>query len=508
MGKKILILFSLIVLFSSCFIKLDEKDTNNKSTLKINLSNVSREYIETSIEKITVSLINLSDGREYLAEGTRESRVKKDMVIENIPYGDYNVTIKIYEAGASEPYSIISNKLTVGKDISSVEGVIGAPNDISNLTGILEYYANQEGYYYLSFECDKITSNLVADTTGDDIVYKLYGSANSDFGNPKLLVTVDSSDNRHPKNTGKSKVIFKKGKFSLSDSEMPETIDIEKTYYWKIIVSNLTGSNESEIQLVTTTKNIVNNLPSKISVESALPRSSVYSQPSEFSWKAVESISNNNDYNSMSYILYISTDNFASSTSTQIIKDYTITEDGRVVVTTTNSSLYKSLVDSLYFEKEDTRFYWKVEAINEAGSTMSDTFEFIYIPLPNKVDSTFVSPTLNNPEFWNAQYDGFEWKGADKATSYKLHISKDNSFPENENTVTISPQESDDPNNGWISGDYVSVSYYTSAEYIDLIDNNIPYFVYNTTYYWKVEAINSNGSTMSDIFEIYYKEQP
>lgn len=400
MIKKTLGLVLLMILLSSCFIKLDEKESKNESNVKINLSNVSREYVETYSERIVVSLLNLSDGKEYLAEGTRESGTKKDMVLADIPYGNYSVSIKIYESGASEPYSIISSTLTVGKEVATFEGVVGGPNQAANLSGSLEYYEDEAGYYYVDFECDKVTSNYVSDTTGDTITYKLYGSIYEDFRdidleNPLIEIKpLDDPLERHPKNktTDKDKVVFKLGKYSsVEDSEIPTGITNGGTYYWKVVtcatVKDIERTCESDVKSVVNKKKVVeavNNLPNKVTNTGISPYIGE-SNPDyyKFIWGHVTSVSNDPNYNDMTYILYVSTSiDFPDTSDTLKYEQNQITyiqswESGGIV-TVSNSTTNNEFEDAIgiFMSGKSGTIYWRIKAVNSAGSSVSDTFNF------------------------------------------------------------------------------------------------------------------------------------
>jgi hypothetical protein len=390
MIKKTLGLVLLMILLSSCFVKLDDKEAKSESNVMINLSNVSRITEEGYYEKIVVILENLTDGKLYEAVASREAETKKDMVLENIPYGNYSVTIKIYSSGATDPYSIINSELNVGKEVATFEGVVGGPNQAKNLSGSLEYY--EDGDYYVDFECDKVTSNYVSDTTGDTITYKLYGSIYEDFRDidlEKPLIEINPLDDpleRHPKNktTDKDKVVFKLGKFSSSDPEIPSGIINDRKYYWKVVtcatVKGIERISESDVQSVLCKKKVVNNLPNKVtSIIAPVDGETDWQYSYGFSWEPVTSVSNNASYNNITYKLHISQDNFVDASKTKILNQQSNDPSGgwfqsnSYIVTEDTSIEYGQLRATGYFTTSTT-YYWRVEATNSAGSSMSDTF--------------------------------------------------------------------------------------------------------------------------------------
>ena len=520
MIKKTLGLILLMILLSSCFIKLDEKETKNESNVKINLSNVSREYVGASTEKITVSLINLNDGKEYLAEGSRDVGTKKNMVLENIPYGNYSVQIKIYESGASEPYSIINSTLAVGKEVATFEGVVGGPNQAANLSGSLEYY--EDGYYYVDFECDKVTSNYVSDTTGDTITYKLYGSVYENFRESELLITVTPSDIRHPSNTEEEKIVFKLGRFSSSDPEIPSGIINGGTYYWKVVTSAFVNGKErtceSHVKSVESKKKVVEAVsdpPNKVT-ESDLIVPINYSinwkKDDGFIFKKVTS-ANGNDITI--YSLMVIFDN--NSDDSFVITDCNelwFSED-TIVVNELTSNHYRSNMAKF----GETNFTWYV--ITRCGNEEATSDGFIVVSnlSPNKVDSVSINDEgqgsgvklTNNTIYINRNnYSDvvWSWSGVTNRLDenilvrYDIEIDKTQDFSNSASTVTTQITDLEQLYN---NGSIVKINFNT------LMDTEISDKVSElTTYYYKIHSsYDKDGITYtseSDTFQFVYSE--
>jgi|GEM_PF-6005782 len=395
--KNLLILFlmlSISILFSSCLFDLKDKN-NQKGQVSINLKNImtsgiSKNYNGEEI-KVIVELENTVTKQKFTAIAGKDYHDKKEMVFDKIPYGAYTVTISLYNYGNSEPYSIIREDLVVGSGTASkVGGVVGAPNKVTDLNGVLEYYENEEGYHYLNFECNKVTSNLLSDSTGDDITYKLYGSFYPDFRNSELLITVNPEDSRHPKqNSGANKVVLKSGKFnSSSDSEVPEGISNNGTYYWRIVTENSKGSIESKINMIINRKKVesIDNSPNIVTNDEREPLQNDGTNPFTpsygFRWKHVTSVSGDPTFNNITYKLHISkSSDFPVGEDTKIINQNISDPSGGwiqggtdVIVVPDTSLEYGYLLNSNFLMSG--MYYWKVEAINSAGSSMSDVWEF------------------------------------------------------------------------------------------------------------------------------------
>lgn len=388
--RKIFLLVLALFGFTSCFAKLDEKKLEGNGEVKINLSAFSKEIVSYEYERIAITLTNTESKESYFLGVERKSGEKKNMLLENVAYGTYDVLIEIYKSGVNIPYSIIKTSLSVGREVPQISGFIGAPLEASNLKGTLKYYEDDSDCVYVDFECSIATSNLVDDLRGEDIIYKVYGSSKKDFSDKILLMTINLEDIRHPNQTGENTVVLKRGNFYKSkDLEIPLNLINGKEYYWMVETTRLVGTEEkstlSDVCQVVSRKYEIDNRPAKISnIDRAPSQDEFYWEKGiGFSWNQVTSISNDSRYNDISYKVYISPDeNFSTYTVIEKEENETWKVNNGIWVYSGNSSQ----LNAIDFEK-NKRYYWKVEALNQAGRSVSDVFTFtaFWFDMPDPV---------------------------------------------------------------------------------------------------------------------------
>ncbi|MDR9416600.1 MAG: T9SS type A sorting domain-containing protein [Gracilimonas sp.] len=133
----------------------------------------------------------------------------------------------------------------------------------------------------------------------------------------------------------------------------------------------------------------------------------------------------------------------------------------------------------------DTNYYWRVKALNEAGeSAWSQTFSF-FVETPDTIDVPD-APKLVYPENEETirvgQTPELTWISSDGATEYKLHFAQNENFEQLLVDTTLTA-----------SGDATERSDTTYVIEDDLIGSE--------TYFWRVRATNKAGeSSWSETF--------
>lgn len=138
--------------------------------------------------------------------------------------------------------------------------------------------------------------------------------------------------------------------------------------------------------------------------------------------------------------------------------------------TSSNPPLYDSYIyGSEYYPSlsYDTRYYWKVEAVNDCGSRTSATWYF-------NTESAPACPSPGTPVSPNP---------SDRATGIPISTALDWSDCTNADYYYVYFGTSQNPS-------YAGYSY--SSYY-----NNLPALAYGTTYYWRIVAVNDCGTITS-----------
>jgi len=116
-----------------------------------------------------------------------------------------------------------------------------------------------------------------------------------------------------------------------------------------------------------------------------------------------------------------------------------------------------------------TTYYWKVEAVNESGSATSDIWSFTTMPEPLPPDAP-VNPDPQDGEVNVALDTDLCWDEAARADFYNVYCGEDADPP-------------------LVAEDVAGTCY-----------DGLGTLNFDTTYYWKVEAVNGSGSAASDIW--------
>lgn len=222
----------------------------------------------------------------------------------------------------------------------------------------------------------------------------------------------------------------------LDTSRFVTGLHYNTTYYWRVRSKNINGSNGfSEVWSFST----IIDLPEVPVLVSPLSASTNQPLLPLLRWNIVDKATR--------YHLQVSTD---SPFKTVVYEDSTIADTSRQIVGL----------------KNDTRYYWRIQALNAAGKSLySDVWNFsTTIEAPN-------TPTLVSPLSASVHLSintTVQWKPIANATTYRLQVATDSPFDDkifDDSTITDTLFQLQNLN-------------------------------YNTRYYWRVCAKNNGGNSI------------
>ena len=211
------------------------------------------------------------------------------------------------------------------------------------------------------------------------------------------------------------------------------------TYYWRVLSHNAGGDSAWSAAWSFTTVPAIADVPT-LSAPSDI--STDIALDGTLEWNAA--------IGADSYTVEIATDN----TFNNVVD----TQTGLTGTSATPSGLLNS-----------TTYYWRVSAVNAGGSSTSGIWSFTTVP------AIADAPVLSSPSDLSTDValDGsLEWNAVTGADSYAVEIATDNTFNNVVDTQT------------GLTG--------TSATPSGLLNS--------TTYYWRVLAVNTGGSSTSEIW--------
>lgn len=208
------------------------------------------------------------------------------------------------------------------------------------------------------------------------------------------------------------------------------------TYYWKVTAVNANGSTEGGSRSFTT----MDPLP--------LPGAFAHSSPADGATGVATStaLTWTSSSDAESYSLVVSTN---SNLSSPVVNASGIS----------GTSYNVSLADA-------TTYYWQVTATNATGSTSASATSFTTLIPPPPGAFSLTAPADNATDV--SRFPAFSWGASSNANSYTLVVSANSNY-----------------SNPIINQTGVSGTNYSSGTALDA----------STTYYWKVTAANSVGST-------------
>jgi len=224
----------------------------------------------------------------------------------------------------------------------------------------------------------------------------------------------------------------------ISGTSYSVNLNYNTTYYWRVNATNSGGTSGWSSRTFTTMQEpvVAPDDPTLVSPNNGATNVSINTS---LSW--------NSAARAVSYSLQVSTNSSFSS----------------LVVNQSGISGTSYSVNLNY----NTTYYWRVNATNSGGTSgwSSRTFTTMQEPVVAPDDPTLVSP--NNGATNVSINTSLSWNSAARAVSYSLQVSTNSSF----SSLVV--------NQSGISGTSYSVN-----------------LNYNTTYYWRVNATNSSGTSL------------
>ncbi len=221
----------------------------------------------------------------------------------------------------------------------------------------------------------------------------------------------------------------------VDTSRYISSLNYNTTYYWRVRAKNVNGSKGfSDVWSF----NTIMDLPDVPVLAS--PVSASINQPllTLLRWNSVSKATR--------YHLQISTD---SPFKTVVYEDSTIADTSRQIIGL----------------KNNTRYYWRIQAVNAAGSSSySSVWNF------STTTDAPITPTLIAPNSASSHQPTtaiLQWKPIANATAYSIQVATDSPF---------------------------EVKIFDDSTLIDTV-YQIKNLIYNTRYYWRVRAYNNGGSS-------------
>ncbi|MFH1422844.1 MAG: putative Ig domain-containing protein, partial [Planctomycetota bacterium] len=120
-----------------------------------------------------------------------------------------------------------------------------------------------------------------------------------------------------------------------------------------------------------------------------------------------------------------------------------------------------------------TTYYWRVDSVNDTGVTKGDLLFFTTEPVPNTPPLQVTVPNPNNGAINVSLDTALTWASAARASSYDIYFGNDSAEVDNATTASA-----------FYKGNYVELQYVQESDLLS-----------NTTYYWRIDSVNSYGTT-------------
>ena len=127
----------------------------------------------------------------------------------------------------------------------------------------------------------------------------------------------------------------------------------------------------------------------------------------------------------------------------------------------------------------NTKYYWLIVATNGGGMTQGDTWSFTTADEPVNPPSKATSPSPANGASGVDVNADLGWANGGGATSYDVYFGTDST-----------------PDGTESKGNQPGASYDPGA------------LAYNTTYYWRIDAVNGGGTTSGDVWSFTTASEP
>ncbi len=228
------------------------------------------------------------------------------------------------------------------------------------------------------------------------------------------------------------------------------TLNYSTTYYWRIDAVNSAGTTTGNVWSFTTEAEPV-SLPSKPTNPSPSSGATNQSRNVDLSWS--------NGGGATSYKVYFGTDSSPDGGELQGTQSGTSFNLGTLSYSTT--------------------YYWRIDAINSAGTTTGNVWHFTTEAEPVSLPSKSTSPGPGNGATNQSRNVDLSWSNGGGATSYNVYFGTDPT-----------------PDSGESQGSQSGTSF------------NLGTLSYSTTYYWRIDPVNSAGTTTGNVWSFTTESEP
>jgi CARDB len=235
-----------------------------------------------------------------------------------------------------------------------------------------------------------------------------------------------------------------------STSYNPGTLAYSTTYHWRIDAVNSAGTTTGDVWHFTTQAEPI-TLPSKPTNPSPSNGATNQSRYTDVSWS--------NGGGATSYNVYFGTDPTPDSGESKGNRTSTSYNPGTLAYSTT--------------------YHWRIDAVNSAGTTTGDVWHFTTQAEPVTPPSKPISPSPYNGATNQSRYTDVSWSNGGGATSYNVYFGTDPT-----------------PDSGESKGNRTSASYDPGT------------LAHSTTYHWRIDAVNSTGTTTGDVWHFTTQAEP
>jgi hypothetical protein len=243
----------------------------------------------------------------------------------------------------------------------------------------------------------------------------------------------------------------------------PGTLDYSTTYYWRIDSVNTAGTTPGDVWSFTTEASPTTP-PDKVTGPSPADASTDVPVTTDLGWTAAASAD--------SYDVYFGTVQAAVAAAT-----------------TTSAEFMGNQTDLTYDPGSlaySTTYYWRVDSVNAVDTTVGDVWSFTTEATPTTPPDKVTGPDPPDAAVDVIVNIDLGWTAAARADSYDVYFDADQTAVTNANTSTP----------GIYRGNQTELTYNPG-----ILENS-------TTYYWRVDSVNTAGTTKGDTWSFTTGDEP